>query len=254
MERNRTHPLASLARAAAATLRGGLDLLYPPHCFACAAPLPDAHPPLCTRCLESLRPVEHACPRCGTPRGPHGPPEADCPSCRRRTLHFDTAAGAFPYEDPVKRLIHRLKFESFLPAGELLGRITAKVFAEHPLRAGAERIAPVPLDRKSLRRRGTNQAERIARHIARATGIPLVHALRKSETTAAQVDLPRALRLQNPAGAFAPGRHIERVRGRTVVLVDDVLTTGATCAECARVLKEAGAASVRVFAVARQAL
>jgi len=113
--------------------------------------------------------------------------------------------------------------------------------------ADADVVVPVPLHRSRLRERGFNQAADLARHL----GLPTVSAVRRVRATATQTSLPGAQRHRNVRAAFAPARRIDRVRGRRVLLVDDVSTTGATLEACARVLKEAGAGEVLALTAAR---
>jgi ComF family protein len=158
------------------------------------------------------------------------------------------------YEGPVRRLLHRLKFENLALAAGPLADLAVEALRRDPsgLAGGAEVVVPVPVHWIRRNRRGFNQSELIARRIARALGLPLVAALRKVRATEPQVELERERRLANPRGAFR-ARRAAAIRGRPVLLVDDVMTTASTAAECSRALLEAGAREVFAFAVARQA-
>ncbi|HEX4347460.1 MAG TPA: phosphoribosyltransferase family protein [Vicinamibacterales bacterium] len=116
--------------------------------------------------------------------------------------------------------------------------------------AGVDLVVPVPLHPSRRRSRGFNQADDLARHL----GLPMVCALRRIKATHVQADLPATERLANVCDAFAPTRHTGNTIGRTVVIVDDVTTTGATLEACARVLQQAGAKDVRKIAAATAVL
>lgn len=150
---------------------------------------------------------------------------------------------AYPYRDQVRRLVHKLKFQSVREAAAVL----AKPMAYLP--SGEEElIVPVPTDPRRKRQRGYNQATLLARHIADALGMPVCEALVRVRRCAPQTGLPLERRRKNLVGCMAAS---EAVRGKRVLLVDDVYTSGATAAEAARALKEAGAVSVGMFAAAR---
>jgi ComF family protein len=246
-------PAKALFGAARFLARGAVDLVYPPHCLACGADTAsEENTPLCARCRLRVTPVTGSCPTCGTPAGPHRPHEERCDSCRNRALHFTRATGAFLYDGSVKRLIHRMKFEGLSVSSRPLADLTLEVLRGHSFATEADALVPVPMHWRARTRRGYNQSERIAARVARGLGRPCENLLGKSRVTDPQVSLARAQRLDNPRGSFAV-RSPKRVRGRTLLVFDDVMTTAATAAECARVLREAGAAKVYAFAVARQA-
>ena len=165
--------------------------------------------------------------------------------------HFRSARAAVVARGPVLEVIHRYKykrafwFEPFL--AELLIDRAAPVLG----REEWDWIVPVPLHAAKRREREFNQAERLSRRLSDATGIPInTRLLRRVIPTRTQTLLSREERLANVRRAFAPGHRVS-LEGRGVVLVDDVLTTGATTSACARVLREAGAAEVCVLTVAR---
>jgi ComF family protein len=152
----------------------------------------------------------------------------------------------------VKRLLHRLKFEGLLVAARPLAELALDVLRSHPFATAGTVVVPVPAHWQSRLRRGYNQSEWIAWYLAKGLRLPFRTALAKSRTTVPQVNLPRTQRLENPSGTCR-ARRVRRIRGQNVLLVDDVMTTAATASECARALKEGGAAEVYAFAVARQA-
>ena len=207
---------------------------------------------LCATCLGRMDRVIEMCPACGTPRGPHDPGDARCDSCRGRLLHFERGAGAFLYIGPVKRLLHRLKFERLAVAAPALASCALEPLRALPFSGEIQALVPVPMHWRKRLQRGFNPAERIARALARGLGVPLLPVLEKHRATEPQVELLRSRRLKNPAGAFRV-RTPRKVRGKVLLLVDDVMTTSATASECARVLREAEAEKVYAFAIARQA-
>ena len=152
------------------------------------------------------------------------------------------AAGA--YEGTLRRLLQALKYERRRSLARPLATLMQQQGGE--VLDGADIIVPVPLHRWRRRSRGFNQAEDLARHL----GLPVTLALRRTRATAVQADLPAARRHANVRNAFARRRRVDG-RGRRIVLVDDVSTTGATLDACARVLLDAGAIEVRALTVAR---
>lgn len=149
-----------------------------------------------------------------------------------------------PYEGGLRDIVHALKYDGRRTLARRLGEMLARSGAE--VLDGADLAVPVPLHRSRLRERGFNQAAEIASHL----GLPVADALRRVRATPSQTDLPAAKRHANVRGAFAARRRVP-VSGRTVVLVDDVSTTGATLDACARVLLDAGALEVRALTAAR---
>lgn len=156
---------------------------------------------------------------------------------------IDYIHAAFVYEGPVRKLIHRLKYESVRAAAVPLAK--QMVF----LSSGEEEIiVPVPTDPRRERMRGFNQSALLAQHIAKELGMPMEKALRRVESRPPQTGLPLIKRRENLVGCMAAS---QAVNGKRVLLVDDVCTSGATVAEAARALREAGASGVGVFAAAR---
>jgi len=230
--------------------RFALDTLYPPTCLSCRAAIGEANA-LCPACWRAMRFIERPfCERLGTPfeqdlgAGLLSPQAiADPPVFRR-------ARAVARFEDgPSRRLVHRLKYsdrgELAGPLGAWMARAGADVLAD------ADAIVPVPLHEIRLWVRRFNQSAALARVIARQAGKPFEPQwLRRVKSTRSQVGLSRQQRAENVQGAFraAPGAPI---KGRRIVLVDDVLTSGATANAAARALLRAGASDVDLLVFAR---
>lgn len=185
------------------------------------------------------------------------PGESRCGLCRRAEPPFARAAAYGSYESGLRELIHLLKYGGVRPAANVLGRMLAEALATLEPEFPAEFVAvvPVPLHRTKLHQRGFNQAELIARAAMKTKGPGdrlrlCAGVLERKRETASQIGLTRHQRRENLRGAFGVAQP-EAVKGREVLVVDDVYTTGATVSECARVLRRAGATKVWVATVAR---
>lgn len=211
---------------------------WPQDCVLCLAPARDA---LCPACEAAIPWIGEACRVCALPLAQGG----ICGACAVHPPAFDAALACFEYRFPLDRLVQRFKF-----AGDLAsGRWLAACMARRMRGAHADLVVVPPLARSRLRERGFNQALELARPVARALGIPCAAAaLARVRETQPQPGLHRDERARNLRDAF---RCDARVEGLHAALVDDVLTTGATAQEIARVLKAAGAARVSVWALAR---
>lgn len=222
--------------------RGLLWRLLPPTCLLCG----DRGRPgldLCAGCHADLPVPDAACERCAR----RLPRTGICGACQRSPPPFDAAQAGFEYAPPVDWLVHRFKFGGRLECGRVLSECLARELvyrgAGYP-----DALVPVPLHRRRLRQRGFDQAMEIARLLSARLGVPLAdNRLARCRATEPQSTLEARQRRGNLRGAF-------RVSGmvpENVALVDDVLTTGSTAAECARVLKRAGCRRVSVWVLAR---
>jgi ComF family protein len=170
-----------------------------------------------------------------------------CAACRSGLQSFDHAASFGMYEGALRSLIHLFKYSGMKPLSKPLAAYLERTI---PIDTAFDAIVFVPLYWRRKWRRGFNQAELLARHVARRRGLPVLNALRRKRATATQAGLASAGRRRNVAGAFAlrPGPDLA---GKKILLIDDVMTTGATASACASVLKRGGAKSVSLFTVAR---
>jgi ComF family protein len=174
-----------------------------------------------------------------------------CGRCRRGLNPTAAGASLGPYEGSLRTVLHELKYRGRRRAARRLAEALLDAPAARRLLTADAVLVPVPLHPRRRRERGFNQSELLAAALARRTGLRMAPAaLVRRRDTSPQAGLTAAARRANVEGAFAV-RQRARVSGRPVVLVDDVLTTGATARGCARVLREAGASEVRVLTVAR---
>lgn len=199
---------------------------------------------LCVDCAAELPRNTHCCQRCALPMPVSAPA---CGRCQRKSPPWDAAWAPFRYAWPLDRLETRFKFNRDLAAGRALATMWRR--EPRPLEL-PQLVLPVPLHHRRLRDRGYNQALEIARPLANALGIPCRHdLLLRTRHTDAQTGLDAVQRRRNLRGAFA--LHDAALLPAHVAVLDDVLTTGATLAECVRSLKRAGVNRVDVWALAR---
>jgi ComF family protein len=218
-----------------------LDLCFPPSCAACREPLASSREgPFCQLCSDAVEPVPPGCPRCGLPGSP-----AVCGACAVHPPAFDACRAGALFGGPVADAIHALKYGG---RAAVAGPLGAWLAGRAPIPQGACVVA-VPLARGRRIDRGYDQAALLADAVARAARVPRLRGVvRRVRETPPQVGRSREQRLRNVDGAFAAARSL---RGEHLVLVDDVVTTGATASACAGALVAAGARSVAVLAVAR---
>lgn len=242
------------------SLREALDafasLLFPASCRLCEAVLTTASRiPVCANCLACLRPLSGpACERCGRPfvSAPAATsPRSLCHLCRREVYAFDCARSYGPYDDAMVQAITLLKYHAVKPLGGWFAARLAEVVAAQPRLFAANVVVPVPLHASRLRERGYNQAELIARPLAKRLGLPVAPVLLvRTRPRPSKLKLTRKERWSTVRGAYAL-RAGSQVDKSCVLLVDDVFTSGATLDACARVLRQAGAARVVGLTVAR---
>jgi len=242
--------IAPAARLLARSWSMALDFALPPRCPGCGA-IVDGDGRFCAGCWQALDFLgPPACARCGIPLPYAIGPEALCGGCHARSPAFDSAAAAVAYGDIARAAVLRLKYGG-RPG---MARMMARQMARHTARLPAHAIlAAVPLHRRRLWSRGYNQALLIARALGKASGHPVSpDLLVRTRATPVLRGLGRKARAKAVAGAFAvPARHRPALKGRAVILIDDVFTSGATAEACARALKRAGAASVHLLCWAR---
>jgi ComF family protein len=278
------HGIAGFAERAAATL---FFTFFPADCRICRSPLIQvSRLPVCRHCLETLHPLQGSyCAVCGAAMnlaGYSADGEANqghvrqddvcqddvrqgdvrCLLCQRLDPPYERAVAYGSYESELRDLIHLLKFQQVRPAAAILGRLLAEAIAnlEPVMPVGKIAVVPVPLYKRKQAQRGFNQAEMIARAALKTLSRPgrfelCTGILLRRRETASQIGLTSHQRRENMRGAFAVNHAtgvIERdIVKRDILLIDDVVTTGTTVSECARVLLRSGAARVWVATVAR---
>lgn len=210
---------------------------------------------MCRACLAKPEPLaaEYFCIQCRAPFLSRFPldEQGRCALCRLGALGFDAAYSFGFYENELRRLIQLFKYGRVPTLAAPLGRLLARAL---PREQNFDVIVPMPLHWRKRWQRGFNQAGLLAREIGRRTHIPLRPALRRTKNTASQAGLTSAKRRRNVSGAFQASRRARNrgwLDGRAVLLIDDVMTTGATAASCARALKRAGARHVTLLTLAR---
>ena len=228
-----------------------LDQLYPPVCLACDAPVASADA-LCSTCFRALRSITAPlCPVLGLPFEAWLGPEARSAEAIADPPPFERARSAVVYNDVARALVGKLKYGDRPELARFCARLMAR--AGHELWGPGAVLVPVPLHRVRLFSRRYNQSTELARILGRLTGLPVDPVLVvRRRNTPHQVGLSGEARRRNVAGAFAPHPDsFRRLGGRRVVLVDDVVTTGATVKAVTRALKSGGAERVDVVSFAR---
>lgn len=207
----------------------------------------------CETCLDAIAPVVwHGCQRCGQVLPQERQARAHCAACQRSKLHFDRVVPLGAYRSALRGLILRMKSPRHDALSLSVGRLLAERRQAELEEIAADFILPIPMHWWRRWTRGKNNAGVLADCLGASLGTQVEQRiLSRRRNTPPQARLAPARRFDNVRGAFAIGRSASRIRDAKILLVDDVLTTGATCSEAAKVLKEAGAALVAVAVVAR---
>ena len=227
------------------------SLLYPATCVVCSANVARTEY-LCGDCQERApRIVPPFCAKCSEPFPGAINQTFSCANCEHRLLHFDCAVAAYRSRGLVRRLVHHFKYAKQRYLRHPLAGWLRETLHDPRLRGRHfDLIVPVPLHPARQRERGFNQAELLADLLADSTKPPRRNVLERIRYTTTQTAYDRAERMENLHGAFRLRKNRD-VRGLHVLLIDDVLTTGSTLSECARVLRKAGAVSVPAATAAR---
>jgi ComF family protein len=248
-------------RAVRGWWRAGVDTLlslaFPWECPVCGEGDDEGRPgPFCDDCrAELLATAGPACVRCAMPVGPWVAGQGRCRACRSRRLGFDAAVALGPYKGPLRDLCLRLKHERDAWLARWLAELVIEArpaVRDEAVRSPDALVVPVALHWRRRLTRGYNQADELARGLGRRLGLARAHALQRVRSTRILAGLGRSERARQLRGAFRVRRRwAAALKGRTVLLVDDILTSGATCGAAARALKQAGAVRVVVVVVAR---
>lgn len=231
---------------------GFFQLVFPDDCRICGEPLRKvSRIPVCKRCLEAPKALgaDYFCVDCKTPFLNRFPldDEGRCSLCRLGLSGFNTVYTFGSYEETLRELIHLFKYQRIRPLARPLGELLARAI---PREHRFDLIVPMPLHWTKRWSRSYNQSELLAKEVARRFGLPIAKAVRRVKATNPQAGLSNSKRRLNVRGAFSV-RGRAKIKGLRVLLIDDVLTTGATASACAGALKRAGASHVAVAAVAR---
>ena len=232
-----------------------LNLFYPESCFICSSPVHRRQDcGLCDECWRKvldLRIEGARCPSCGIPLpGFADDSENLCLECVRLPPPYSGARSFGYYSTDLRLAIHEFKFKGCQRLAQLLAPLLADVFWISWRREDFDFLTDVPLHPARRRERGFNQAELLSRALARMVGLPEFRTLRRTALTQLQVGLSDVQRLENVRNVFRCS-HIDLVAGKRILLIDDVMTTGATAASASQTLIEAGAEKVSVLTVAR---
>ncbi|MDD2732332.1 MAG: ComF family protein [Desulfuromonadaceae bacterium] len=231
-----------------------LDVILPPICHICHSFIPNADTlHICQTCHDHLPLVSSPlCSRCGIPFIGAGD-DHRCSACSIQPPHFDAARAHFLYEGPIRDLIHAFKYNRHTYLRFPLALLALEGVSGVPTDHNLNLIVPVPLHRSRLRQRGFNQAVLLGNILSHRLALPMVpDALARTRATEPQIELSAAERRVNVKGAFSVKKP-ERVEGKRILLLDDVMTTGSTMDECAKELKKAGADVVIAITIARTA-
>lgn len=231
-----------------------LDILLPPCCPVCHQRYYGDEPlHICPDCLEKLPLIGDAfCSICGIPFVAGDKPHP-CSRCIKNPPPYSAARAAFMHAGDIKELIHRFKYNGDTRLRRSLGLLTAEKLAKFAKESSADLIVPIPLHNKRLKNRGFNQALLLAEIFSKAWQIPLQrHLIKRTRLTVPQVELGRKQRLSNLHDAFMVADQ-RLVAGKTIMLVDDVTTTGSTLWEASAVLKKAGARKVLAVTISHAA-
>lgn len=232
---------------------GGLtDIIYPKVCHSCKNKITSADKYICPGCRESIqRNTPPFCRSCGKHLEPANFTKNTCPSCIKRPLYFDRSFSPLKHEGVVKKLIHEFKYRGKDYLGDFLSGFMIEFIKEYDMPINdLNFIIPMPLHKIRLREREFNQAEILSRHIAGEFKKEVLNSvLSRRRHTKQQAELKNEERLLNVRGAFAVN-NADKIKGKNLLLIDDVLTTGATSSEAACALKNAGANIVFILTLA----
>lgn len=242
-----------------------LDLLFPPRCLfcqkLCSAGSTGAHglPPwgengvtlkgvLCPGCAAETPWLLNACPRCARPLPLSG---LNCIHCLEKTFAFNNCCALGSYGGELRKTLHRFKYQGEKALAVPLGRLLASRLAVMPWFSGIDFLVPVPLAPLRRRSRGYNQAALLAEEVGRELAVPVQTPLQRTRDTDSQTGLGREERRHNMFDAFRYSGGEAALQGKNILIVDDILTSGATAHAAAQVLREAGAEVISVAVIAR---
>ena len=228
-----------------------LNLLFPPQCLNCDARVP-THGTLCQPCWQQIQFIsDPMCDCCGLPFDYDIGSNALCAQCMQARPPYAHARAAFRYDEHSRKLVTRLKYSDQTQLANIYGAWLAKAGAD--LLTGSDIIIPVPLHYFRFVGRRFNQSALLAQAVSKKTGVKNINnALKRIRHTTPQTGLTKAQRKDNVKGAFIVNpRYADSIKGKNILLIDDVLTTGSTIEQCSKILLKAGAMQVNVLTLAR---
>lgn len=229
-------------------------LIYPNVCQFCEKEIATAKEGyVCKRCRSDIKYIEPPfCERCGKPYDGSITVKFICSDCKSSKIYFDRARSAVGYDGIVKKALHLYKYRSALWIEPMLAQILTTTMQKDLDSSKWDSIIPVPLHFVKFNERGFNQSERLSKSISKVTAIPVnKNVLKRIKYTETQTALDKTKRSENVKNAFLVKDNSGWMNGKKIILVDDVMTTGATVNECARMLRRAGVAKIDVWTFAR---
>lgn len=232
-------------------LTAGFDRLLPPVCVLCSSGLPPHTPPLCSLCRSRLPSIRAPrCGRCGSTDVPPRRSDGRCPDCAEWPDDAARVVAPFQYSGSALDLVHALKYGGWTGLGRVMGELMAPC-VQSLESVDAPVLVPVPISSSRMRERGFNQAELLAGAVAACTGIPVQLLLTRGRAARPQAQSGRSSRWSNVSDAFMVRGAVPRDAVGSVIIVDDVVTTGATAQACGAALEMAGFRCTGIVAFAR---
>lgn len=230
-----------------------LYILLPRTCFCCGRDMARGDDNLlCPSCRATLKPIEDlCCLRCGLPLKDGGAHCHNCKGSKTEGFRCSFIRSSLEFTPASRALVHALKYEGYINIVPFFTALMHKTYLKNPQYFEADFLVPVPIHKSRLKERGFNQAELLALGLSSLSDIPCLDVLAREVKTKSQTSLDKKGRLENVKGAFLC-KDKNLVKGKAVILIDDVCTTGATFEECARVLKQNGAREVLALSALRE--
>jgi competence protein ComFC len=232
-------------------VHGLADIIFPRNCILCRQYIADqTSPQICARCYDRIKfNTPPFCLRCSRHLDIFTV-EGVCATCLRYPIAFDSAWGAVNYNETAQKLLHLFKYHQKTAVRVIFARLMGEFLHSYQIPLGGfDYVTPIPLHPVRLRERGFNQSELLAQYVHTQTGIPVLNPLIRSRPTNIQAFLGQKERWTNLQGAFTMSRSFN-INNKSILLVDDLLTTGATASAAALALKDGGARNVGLLVVA----
>lgn len=229
-----------------------INLLYPAICRVCSKKINRLNQNICNGCINKIKErLPPFCIKCGKQLNGHPELTAECCDCKNENPYFDRAWSACYYEGVLKELIHDFKYKKITALSTDFTTLITDFMKKYNIARNCHLVIPVPMHPRRLFKREINHSDILAKNIAKELNIRYSNRiLKKIKDTPVQSTLKRHERIKNLSSSFS-FKNSSLVRGKNILIVDDLFTTGSTVNECARVLKDAGAESIEVITLAR---